>query len=59
MEEHTQPLIFSAKQFLGSCVDAGERAGINYWDMSQVQLKRERETKTRTAADSGLARTQE
>jgi len=42
MKEHSQPLFFAAKQFFGSYVNAVKRAGIDYWEMSQAQLAKQR-----------------
>jgi hypothetical protein len=48
MKDHSQPLFFAAKRLFGSYVNAVKRAGINYWEMSQAQLAKER-----TAAAAG------
>jgi len=42
MKEHSQPLFFAAKEFFGSYVNAVRQAGIDYWQMSQTNLARER-----------------
>jgi hypothetical protein len=42
MKEHSQPLFFAAKKLFGSYVNAVKQAGINYWQMSQAQLAKER-----------------
>jgi hypothetical protein len=42
MKEHSQPLFFAAKHFFGSYVNSLKQAGINYWEMSQAQLAKER-----------------
>ncbi len=38
-----QPLFFAAKHFFGSYTRAVSEAGINYWEMSQLHLRRRRE----------------
>jgi len=42
MKEHSQPLFFAAKEFFGSYVNAVRQAGIDYWQMSQAHLARDR-----------------
>jgi len=46
-----QPLFYAAKKLFGSYVNAVAQAGIDYWEMSQAQLKREREARERAAAN--------
>jgi hypothetical protein len=43
MKQKNQPLYHAAKHFFGTYANAVGQAGIDYWEMSQVQLKRERE----------------
>ncbi|HEX5230423.1 MAG TPA: hypothetical protein VFW44_22080, partial [Bryobacteraceae bacterium] len=43
MKEKNQPLFFAAKTLFGSYTNAVAVAGIDYWRMSQTQLKLERE----------------
>jgi hypothetical protein len=45
MKQKNQPLYHAAKHFFGTYVNAVGQAGIDYWEMSQAQLKRERETR--------------
>jgi len=45
MKTHSQPLFFAAKEHFGSYVNAVREAGIDYWQMSQAQLAKERATK--------------
>ena len=42
MKTRYQPLFFAAKEIFGSYVNAVKQAGINYWEMSQAQLAKER-----------------
>lgn len=42
MKEKSQPLFFAAKTLFGSYTNAVAVAGIEYWQMSQAQLKLER-----------------
>lgn len=42
MKERRQPLFFAARQFFGSYVNAVRQAGIDYWQMSQAQLAKQR-----------------
>jgi hypothetical protein len=49
MKRKSQPLFYAAKQLFGSYSTAVLQAGINYWEMSQLQLKRERELQKQTA----------
>jgi hypothetical protein len=42
MKTNAQPLFFAAKKFFGSYVNAVRQAGIDYWQMSQEQLAKER-----------------
>jgi len=58
MRHRSQPLFFAAKNFFGSYVNAVQQAGINYWDMSQAQLAKERAA-ARPVEDSGAAVTVE
>jgi hypothetical protein len=51
MKQRSQSLFFAAKKLFGSYVNAIREAGINYWDMSQGQLARERATARTLVAD--------
>jgi hypothetical protein len=51
MKRTHQPLFFAAKELFGLYTNAISEAGIDYWEMSQVQLKREREAKKRSAKE--------
>jgi hypothetical protein len=42
MKTHNQPIFFAAKELFGSYVNAVREAGIDYWQMSQAQLAKER-----------------
>jgi len=42
MKDHSQPLFFAAKEFFGSCVNAVKQANIDYWEMSQAHLAKDR-----------------
>jgi len=42
MKTSSQPLFFAAKELFGSYVNAVREAGIDYWQMSQAQLAKER-----------------
>jgi len=42
MKEGSQPLFFAAKELFGSYVNAVRQAGIDYWEMSQAHLARDR-----------------
>jgi hypothetical protein len=46
MKSDSQPLFFAAKEFFGSYVNAVREAGIDYWQMSQAQLAKERAAAT-------------
>ena len=50
MKRTNQPLFYAAKTLFGSYSKAVLEAGINYWEMSQVQLKREREKRKQATA---------
>jgi len=52
MKEKNQPLFFAAKTLFGSYTNAVAVAGIDYWQMSQTQLKLDRERR-RQATISG------
>jgi hypothetical protein len=54
VKEHSQPLFFAAKQFFGSYVNAVKQAGVDYWEMSQAQLAKDRD-KARVAGRSAEA----
>ena len=47
VKERRQPLYHAAKHFFGSYTNAVAQAGIDYWQMSQTQLKLEREARRR------------
>jgi hypothetical protein len=49
MKRTNQPLFYAAKTLFGSYSNAMLAAGIIYWEMSQVQLKREREKREKAA----------
>jgi len=51
MKDHSQPLFFAAKQLFGTYVNAVKQAGIDYWEMSQAQLARERAAASTAGAD--------
>jgi len=42
VKDKRQPLFWAAKDFFGSYVNAVRQAGIDYWQMSQEQLRRSR-----------------
>lgn len=54
IRERNQPLFFAAKTLFGSYTNAVAVAGIDYWQMSQSQLKMERERR-RHEMNSGPA----
>jgi hypothetical protein len=55
MKEKNQPLFYAAKKLFGSYTNAVAEAGIDYWQMSQAQLKLELETRKRGTLEDTLS----
>jgi hypothetical protein len=51
VKEKNQPLFYAAKKLFGSFTNAVREAGIDYWQMSQAQLKLEREARAQAESD--------
>jgi hypothetical protein len=51
MKDHSQPLFFAAKKLFGSYINAVKQANIDYWEMSQAHLAKDRAAARKAAME--------